>query len=308
MRHLPPLNALRVFESSARHRSFAAAAKELFVTASAVSHQVKTLEENLGVALFSRIGRQVTLTAEGEQYLTSVRHAFDEIEMATERLTAGQESNVVKISVAPNFLTRWLMPRMSRFQELYPDIDLEINASMGLLDFDRTSTDMAIYFGNGDWDEIEVHFLRKVTLVPVCSPRLLKGKYPLTTPADLANHTLIYVSKRKWEWENWLQLSGVDFITVRHNLQMSSGQLATAAAQEGLGVALADSTLTSREINAGQLIVPFNIPLDTHRAFYLVYRKQRPLTAGMKAFKEWMMAEMQGGETEATGVLPAGAD
>lgn len=298
MRHLPPLNALRFFESSARHRSFAAAAKELFVTASAVSHQVKTLEENLGVMLFNRTGRQVTLTAEGEQYLTSVRHAFDEIEMATERLTAGQEGNVVKISVAPNFLTRWLMPRMSRFQALYPDIDLEINASMGLLDFDRTNTDMAIYFGNGDWDDIEVHFLRKVTLVPVCSPRLLTGRYPLKTPADLANQTLIYVSKRKWEWENWLQLSGVDFITVRHNLQMSSGQLATAAAQEGLGVALADSTLTSREINAGQLVVPFNIPLDTHRAFYLVYRKQRPLTAGMKAFKEWMMTEMQGGSGE----------
>ena len=164
MRHLPPLNALRVFESAARHRSFVAAGKELFVTSSAVSHQVKTLEEYLGLSLFDRSRRAVTLTPEGEQYLSSVRHAFDEIEMATQRLTANQESNVVKISVAPNFLTRWLMPRMARFQALYPDIELEINASMGLLDFDRTSTDMAVYFGNGEWDDIEVHFLRQLTV------------------------------------------------------------------------------------------------------------------------------------------------
>ncbi|MAK49724.1 transcriptional regulator GcvA [Marinobacter sp.] len=292
MRHLPPLNALRVFESAARHHSFAAAGKELFVTSSAVSHQVKTLEEYLGLSLFDRSRRTVTLTPEGEQYLTSVRHAFDEIEMATQRLTENQESNVVKISVAPNFLTRWLMPRMARFQALYPDIELEINASMGLLDFDRTSTDMAVYFGSGEWDDIEVHFLRRVMLVPVCSPQLLDGELPLEKPEDLAKHTLIYVSKRKWEWENWLQQSGVDFISARGSLQMSSGQLATAAAQEGLGVALADSTLTSREIKSGKLVVPFDIQLDTNRAFYLVYRKQRPLTVGMKAFKEWLMSEM----------------
>lgn len=292
MRRLPPLNALRVFESAARHRSFAEAGKELFVTSSAVSHQVKTLEEYLGLSLFDRSRRTVTLTPAGEQYLTSVRHAFDEIEMATQRLTANQESNVVKISVAPTFLTRWLMPRMARFQDLYPDIELEINASMGLLDFDRTSTDMAVYFGSGDWDDIEAHFLCKVMLVPVCSPRLLNGKLPLEKPEDLAKHTLIHVSKRKWEWENWLQQSGVDFISARRSLQMSSGQLATEAAQEGMGVALADSTLSSREIKSGKLVVPFDIQLDTHRAYYLVYRKQRPLTNGMKAFKEWLMSEM----------------
>ncbi|WP_148864243.1 transcriptional regulator GcvA [Marinobacter fonticola] len=293
MRRLPPLNALRVFESSARNSSFAAAAEELFVTASAVSHQVKTLEEYLGVSLFSRTKRKVELTPAGEQYLSSVKHALDEIEMATQRLTASHEPNVVKISVAPNFLTRWLMPRMSRFRELYPDIELQINASMGLLDFNRSSTDMAVYYGNGEWDDIEVHFLRKVLLMPVCSPDLLKGRLPLEKPEDLKHHTLIYVSKRKWEWENWLQQAGVEFIVPKGSLQLSSGQLATAAAQESLGVALADRTLTSREINAGHLVVPFDIRLDTHKAFYLVYQKHRPLTAGMKAFKEWLMSEMQ---------------
>lgn len=298
MRQLPPLNALRMFEASARKSSFAAAAEELFVTASAVSHQIKTLEEFLGVSLFSRNRRKVELTPSGEQYLISVKHALDEIEMATQRLTASHETNVVKISVAPNFLTRWLMPRMSRFQELYPDIELQINASMGLLDFNRSSTDMAVYFGHGEWNDIEMHFLRKVMLVPVCSPRLLKDTLPLNTPEDLRHHTLIYVSKRKWEWDDWLYQAGVEFITPKGSLQMSSGQLATAAAQEALGVALADSTLTSREINSGRLVVPFDIKLDTHKAFYLVYQKHRPLTTGMKAFKEWLMHEMQGPEAD----------
>lgn len=293
MRRLPPLNALRVFESSARNCSFAAAAEELFVTASAVSHQIKTLEEYLGVSLFSRNKRKVELTPAGEQYLTSIKHALDEIEVATQRLTANLETNVVTISVAPNFLTRWLMPRMARFQEKYPDIELQINASMGLIDFNRSNTDMAVYFGNGEWDDIEVHFLRNVMLVPVCSPRLMKGRFPLNKPEDLRHHTLIYVNKRKYEWENWLEQAGVAFITPKGSLQLSSSQLATAAAQEGLGVALADSTLTSREISSGHLLVPFDIMLDTHKAFYLVYRKHRPLTAGMKAFKEWLISEMQ---------------
>ena len=293
MRRLPPLNALKMFEASARNLSFSGASEELFVTPSAVSHQVKTLENFLGVELFHRSNRKVTLTPQGEQYLTSVKHAFDEIEMATQRLSVTQGASVVQISVAPNFLIRWLMPRMSRFRALFPDVELQINASMGLLDFNRTSTDMAVYYGNGEWDDIEVEFLRKVMLVPVCGPGLLQSGPPLEKPSDLANHTLIYVSKRTWEWDNWLKKAGVEFITPKGSMQLSSSQLTTAAAQENLGVALADQTLISREIESGKLVVPFDIPLDTKKAFYLVYRKHRPLTKGMEAFRNWLMDELQ---------------
>ncbi|OZC34817.1 transcriptional regulator [Marinobacter vinifirmus] len=293
MRRLPPLNALKMFEASARNLSFSGASEELFVTPSAVSHQVKTLENFLGVELFHRSNRKVTLTPQGEQYLASVKHAFDEIEMATQRLSVTQGASVVQISVAPNFLIRWLMPRMSRFRALFPDVELQINASMGLLDFNRTSTDMAVYYGNGEWDDIEVEFLRKVMLVPVCGPGLLQTGPPLEKPSDLANHTLIYVSKRTWEWDNWLKKAGVEFITPKGSMQLSSSQLTTAAAQENLGVALADQTLISREIESGKLVVPFDIPLDTKKAFYLVYRKHRPLTKGMEAFRNWLMDELQ---------------
>lgn len=291
MRRLPPLNALRMFEASARNSSFVKAADELAITASAVSQQIRTLEEYLGVSLFSRSRRQVELTPAGEQYLVAVKHALDEIEVATQRLMVNPDTNVVSISVAPNFLMRWLMPRMSRFQEQYPDVELQINTSLGLIDFSRSNTDMAVYFGHGDWDDIEMHFLRELTLVPVCSPALMKAQ-PLRQISDLQNHTLIHVSSRKHEWDDWLEQAGAPFLKPRSTLSVSNGHLATAAALDGLGVALADITLSSREVESGQLVIPFNIPLDSHKAFYLVYRKQRPLTVGMKAFKEWLMSEM----------------
>ena len=292
MRRLPPLNSLRMFEASARLTSFVAAADELAVTASAVSHQIKTLDEYLGVSLFNRSKRKVELTGAGEQYLVAVKHALDEIEVATQRLTSNLDTNVVNISVAPNFLIRWLMPRMSKFQELYPDVELQITTSLGLIDFSRSNTDMAVYFGNGDWKDIEMYFLRSLMLVPVCSPVLMRGPHPLKQVGDLKHHTLIYVSSRKHEWDDWLELAGAGFMKPKNSLAVSNGHLATAAALDNLGVALADITLTSREVESGRLVIPFDIPLDSHKAFYLVYRKHRPLTVGMKAFKEWLMQEM----------------
>lgn len=270
-----------------------AASEELYITASAVSHQIKSLENFLGQRLFSRNRRKVELTPLGQQYLVAIQHALDEIEVATRKLTTSAENDAITISVAPNFLIRWLMPRMSRFQKQYPDVELQITASTGLIDFNKSNTDMAIYFGHGDWHDIEVYFLRNVLLVPVCSPALFESGKVLATPSDLRSHSLIHVSKRLHEWPEWLKLAGVEFTGFSRGLQLSSSQLATAAAQEGLGVALADSTLTSREIAAGKLVVPFDIMLDTHKSFYLVFQKNRALSYGMQAFKDWVIEEMQ---------------
>lgn len=289
------MNSLRVFEAAARNESFAAAADELFITASAVSHQIKGLEQYLGLSLFRRNKRKVELTPVGVVYLQSVRQALDEVEAATYRITSNPERDAVTISVAPNFLIRWLMPRMNRFQAKYPDVELQISASSGLIDFNKQNTDMAVYYGHGDWHDIEVHFLRSVLLVPVCAPSLMNSKKALDSPEDLKKHTLIHVSKRLHEWPEWLQLAGIEYKGFRRGLQLSSSQLATGAAQEGLGVALADSTLTSREIEEERLIMPFDIKLDTHKSFYLVYQKNRPLSYGMQVFKDWMIEEMQDG-------------
>jgi LysR family glycine cleavage system transcriptional activator len=288
-----PLNSLRVFESAARNQSFALAAEELFITASAVSHQIKTLENYLGLSLFTREKRQISLTPIGENYFTPVRQALNELEVATQRIVDNPETNIVTISVAPNFLLRWLMPRMSRFQAQYPEIELQISASLGLIDFNKNNADMAIYYGNGDWHDIEIHFLRHVYLVPVCSAKLLEGKKPLVQPEDLKQHTLIHVSKRMYEWSEWLDVVNVRNQGFDHGLRLSSGGLATAAAAEGLGIALADSTLSSEEIERGSLVKLFDTPLDTHRAYYLVYQKGKPMNYGMQAFKDWIEYEME---------------
>jgi len=291
IRKLPPLNALRVFESAARHESFASAAKELFISASAVSHQVKLLEDYLGSALFSRNRRKVMLTPVGERYYRSVRQSLNELEVATQHLISSDESDMVTLSVAPNFLVRWLMPRMQYFQEKYPDVELQISASMGLVDFNNNNVDMAIYFGHGDWHDIDMHFLTHVHLVPMCSQKLLNRK-PLNDPEDLRNHTLIHVSKRMYEWPEWFELANVEYKGLKKGLKLSNGQLATAAAQEGLGVALANSTLSSNELKQGKLVMPFDIFLNTQKSYYLVSQKGKPLNYGMKVFKDWLMEEM----------------
>ncbi len=270
-----------------------------------MSHQIKTLEQHLGLALFNRKKRKVYLTATGEKYFTSVKHALNELEVATQRIVENQETDIVTISVAPNFLVRWLMPRMKHFHQRYPDVELQISTSTGLIDFDRTNTDMAIYFGHGDWHDIEVHFLEHVHLVPVCSPKLIDSEHPLNDPEDLRRHTLIHVSKRLHEWPEWLKLAGVKSRGLGRGLRLSNSQLATAAAAEGLGVALGDSTLSSQEIEQGKLVMPFDIQLDTHKSFYLVYKKDRPLTQGMQAFKDWLFEEMQEKNASAAAVESA---
>ncbi|OUS37412.1 transcriptional regulator ['Osedax' symbiont bacterium Rs2_46_30_T18] len=292
MLRLPPLNTLRSFEAAARTGSFSQAAEELAVTASAVSHQIKSLENYLGAMLFYRKKRKAELTESGEKYLISITHALREIASATEQLKSSSGTDVITISMTPHFLTRWMMPRIGKFQELYPEIELQINASMGLIDFDKSSTDMAIYFGNGDWPEIQVHFLKDIHLVPICSPDIITKNKPLTEPEDIRFHPLIHVSKRRSEWSQWLAMANVKFKERRQGLQLSNSMLTNAAAAERLGIALGDPTLLGPELQAGKLIIPFDLPLNIHRSFFLVYQKDRPLSYGMEVFKKWVMAEM----------------
>ncbi|OMH30075.1 transcriptional regulator GcvA [Motiliproteus sp. MSK22-1] len=298
MRRLPPLNALRSFEAAARHGSFNQAAEELFVTPSAISHQIKSLEEFLDLKLFQRNKRRVDLTAAGEKYLPSIQNALDEIDSATRRLVANPNSGAITLSVAPAFLTRWLMPRLTHFQEQYPDVELRLSASMGSVDFGHTDIDMAVQFGTGNWRGVDADFLLGMSVVPVCSPRLLNGRHPLKTVDDLRFQTLIQVSTRLDEWRAWLRSAGIDEVGFGKELRFSSTSLATGAAVEGLGIALADRHLVSKELRSGALVVPFDIALDTHSAFYLVKPDNRPLNASMSIFRDWILKEIQDSEEE----------
>lgn len=269
------------------------AAEELSITASAVSHQIKKLEQHLGINLFKRDKRRVKLTPIGERYLISINQALNGIDVATQDITSNPKMDIVRISVAPNFLIRWLIPRLHRFQSKYPDVELQINSSNRPVDLNTSDTDMAIYFGYGDLHDIDVELLYKVSLVPVCSETLLKEQYPLDTPQDLQHYPLIHVSKRLYEWPEWLHINNIEYRGFSRGLQLSSSQLSTTAARENLGIALADRTLSSPEIESGTLIMPFDILLDTQRAFYLVHNKNPMMTYGMRAFKEWLINEVQ---------------
>ena len=291
-RRLPPLKAVRAFEAAARRGSFNEAAAELFVTPSAISHQVKALEEFLGVSLFRRARRQVQLTISGERYLGSVSHAFDEIDLATRRLLASSGSGAVNISVAPAFLTRWLVPRVREFQDRHPDIELRLSPNNGEIDFTWSDIDMAVYFGDGNWSGLEVYFLREVVLVPVCSPAFAASNPGMIRPEDLSRHTLIDVSTRPAEWDEFLGSFDVTRQKRGKRLSVSSTSLALGAAMENLGIALADRQLVAREVLYGRLVTPLNISMVNHLGYHLVYHKDRQLTKQMRAFLDWVLEEI----------------
>ncbi|MEJ1496765.1 MAG: transcriptional regulator GcvA [Candidatus Sedimenticola sp. (ex Thyasira tokunagai)] len=292
MRHLPPLNALRSFEAAARLGSFNLASEELYVTPSAVSHQIKSLEEFLNIKLFRREKRQALLTSSGERYLSAIEHALDEIDLATRRLLTTPNVSAINLSVVPAFLSRWLVPRIRDFQESHPDVELRLSAATGLTDFTRSDTDMAIYFGRNDWTGVESHHLKAVTLLPVCSPSLLESGKPLKQTEDLLNHTLLHVTNRSNEWDQLLDDAGVDHPAIKKGLTFSSTSLAINAAIEGVGIALADRMLVEREVRYGQLVIPLEVKLNSHRDFYLVHQRGRQLTSAMRDFIDWLLAEL----------------
>ena len=188
-RRLPPLNALRAFEAAARHLSFTRAASELNVTQAAISHQIKTLEEHLGLPLFRRLNRALMLTDEGQSLFPAVRDALDGLAEAIARLRAGETGGTLTVSTLPSFAVKWLVPRMSHFQDRHPDIDLRISAKEYLVDFTRDGIDVAIRFGRGDWPGVRAEWMADEELTPVCSPSLLPG---LRSPGDLAHVTLLH--------------------------------------------------------------------------------------------------------------------
>ena len=185
VRRLPPLNALKAFEAAARHESFTRAAEELFVTQGAVSHQVKALEEELGVKLFNRERQRLVITEAGRQYLTILRDAFDRIALGTERLLERQSSGALTVSTSPDFAAKWLVNRLGRFAEEYPSIDLRVSATLHHVDFAREEVDLAVRHGDGNWPGLETVQLSAEKLFAVCSPKLLSGRRRLERPADL---------------------------------------------------------------------------------------------------------------------------
>ncbi|WP_299495550.1 transcriptional regulator GcvA [uncultured Shewanella sp.] len=288
-KRLPPLNAVKAFEAAARQLSFTRAAEELFVTQAAVSHQIKALEEFLGLKLFRRKNRSLLLTEEGQSYFLDIKDLFVQLSDATDRLLARSAIGSLTVSTSPSFAIQWLVPRLSKFSELNPDIDVRIKA----VDNEQSSlsddVDVAIYYGQGHWPGVHADKLRNEVLIPVCSPMLLKGPKPLNTPSDLKNHTLLHDASRQ-DWQAWFKQTGVGDINVNQGPIFSHSSLVLQAAAYGQGVALGYSVLASPDIKAGRLICPFPDVLVSKNAYYLVCEQNLAEVGKITAFREWMLS------------------
>lgn len=289
-RKLPSLNALKAFEAAARHESFTKAAGELNVTQGAVSHQVKALEEELGLRLFQRERQRLLITAAGKSYLEIVRDAFDRIAGGTERLLQRQRSGVLTVSTSPNFAAKWLVHRLGRFVEANPGIDLRVGASMQHVDFAREDVDVAIRHGDGRWPGLHVGRLCEEELFPVCSPKLLKGRHALRAPADLAHHTLLHIDE-PLDWARWLDAAGLSGIDTARGPVFSQRSMAIDAAIDGQGVALARTALGAWDILNGRLARPFTLGLKVPYAYWIVCPKANADLPKIAAFRNWLQAE-----------------
>ena len=203
-RSLPPLNALRSFDAAARHRSFTRAAEELCVTQGAVSHQVKALETELGLQLFKRERNGLVITDAGRVYHAVVRDVFERLELGTDRLLQRQRSGTITVSTSPDFAAKWLVARLGRFAEAYPEIELKLSATMHHVDFAREDVDLAIRHGDGNWPGLNAVNLTAEELFPVCSPAIMTSRGGIHEPGDVLRFPLLHLDDR-FDWSRWLE-------------------------------------------------------------------------------------------------------
>lgn len=285
---LPPLNALRAFEASARHLSFTRAAEELFVTQAAISHQIKALEEHLGLKLFMRKNRALLLTEEGQSYFLDIKDIFTSLKDATDRLLARGAKGAITVSLQPSFAIQWLVPRLIDFSNMHPEIDVRIKAVDDDENHLSEDVDVAIYYGRGNWPNVNVHKLHTEYLIPVCSPMLLQGKKPLARIEDLAQHTLLHDSSRR-DWKRWFKEAEIKNANVNHGPVFSHSSMVLQAAIHGQGIALGHNILSKPDIEAGRLICPFNQVLVSRNAFYIVCREHQLELGKIAAFRDWVL-------------------
>jgi LysR family glycine cleavage system transcriptional activator len=307
---LPPLNALKAFESAARHLSFKHAAQELSVTPAAISHQVKALEDYLGVALFFRLNRGLELTPAAGAALPKLSEGFDVLAEAVDRMRPRPDSGQLTVSVAPSFAARWLMPRLHRFFSAQPDIDVRITARTRLLNkrgqdnaVERATvenwleeSDVAILYGHGGYRGFRFDKLFALTLAPICSPRLVHGEYPLRRPQDLQFHTLVHddtgtLYEGVSFWHTWLKAADVEGVDTGRGSHFSQPVLALEAASDALGVVATFPVLAAAELAAGRLILPFELQVPLQSAYYLVCPESSTRRPAVAAFRDWLLAE-----------------
>jgi LysR family glycine cleavage system transcriptional activator len=306
---MPPLNALRAFEAAARHLSLTRAAQELHVTAGALSHQIRGLEDLLGLKLFERRVRSIALTPAGKLLYPGLQTGFARIQEAVAGLGPVGDQRVLVISTPPGFTAKWLAPRLYRFASAHPEIDLRVSSSFGYANFTTDGIDVALRnlpLDAAPDPALVVDKLVEVSLVPVCSPRLSAAHGPFAGPAALARVPLIHddTLARRPEvptWADWFRAAGVQDVDVARGLRFNSTDHALDAAGEGAGVLLAHDLLAYDELRTGRLVIPVDRPVSTGRAFYFVCPKNRSERPQVQAFRTWIKQELAAIDWRVTG-------
>lgn len=311
---LPPLSALRAFESAARHLSFKKAAAELHVTPAAISHQIHALEGYLGVQLFERLNRGLNLTGLARAALPRISDGFQALGAGVDLMRSTDGGITLSVGSGPAFAAKWLVPRLHRFAAANPGVDVHIAASMHAVDGrhahvhdaddgdgghdSHAAVDVEIRFGGGSYPGYSVEKLLPVSLAPVCSPKLLAGEQALRVPKDLLHHTLLHddalaAQEGNPDWSVWLRQAGATEVNPGRGSHFTHGALALQAAADGLGVALAMDVLATEDLAAGKLVAPFTLKVPLPLAYYVVSPATRANQPQVAAFRAWLLREAQ---------------
>ncbi len=286
---LPPMQALRAFDATARARSLTRAAESLNLTHSAISHQIKALEADFGVRLIERAGRGIRLTDEGERFATRLRDVLADLGDAVREATERTHSRQLRVSVIPSFAARWLLPRVGRFFAAHPEIDLDVSANNQLIDFRRDNVDLGIRHGLGDWPGLVSEYFLDDFYFPVCSPKLANGRLP-PRPEDLARYTLLRSDGEPWK--PWFEAAGLDWPEPPRGPTFNDSSHTVQAAIDGQGVALARSSLIGDDVRNGVLVQLFDIVVPSARKYFLVYPPRLAGSPKLAPFRKWLFDEV----------------
>ena len=279
-----------MFEAAGRLLSFTEAARELNVTQAAVSHQIKVIEEYLGLSLFDRYPRRLALTEQGKALLPEVTEAFDRVSGAIAELDEQSYSNKISVRLGPSFAARWLSPRLKYFWLQYPEIDLSLfHVANAPTDFEREDIDIAVTYGDGDWPGVVAERLLLLDFFPVCSPAFLTNDKPLTDLANLRYYTLLHDADHEG-WHDWLALAGVEGINPGKGNIIDDTNVLIQAAIDGQGIALGSFAFIQDLLDSGRLVRPFDISLVPDKAYYVVCPPLHLKNPAVRAFKDWLLS------------------
>lgn len=288
LRPLPPPSWLRTFEAAARHMSFTRAAEELHVTQSAVSQQIRLLEDRLGEPLFHRLPQSLQLTEAGKAYLPVVRDAFEQLVLGTEQVFGYSRTDLVTVRATPGFGEFWLAPRMADLFTRHPDLEIRVTSTIWNADFIESGVDLEVRYGMDEWPELETRRLTREYLVPVCSPALAATLE--NDPARLAHARLLHVDGFRNGWSEWLRRAGVeDVVDGGRGSHFDTAILPVRLACEGLGVALGRWSLIERHVKDGRLIAPFDVSMPIEEAFYVAWPADQALRPEAATLRDWLV-------------------